>query len=111
MSQTLIVARMVPDSASAVAQLFAESDRTPLPHLIGVRRRTLFSFHELYFHLIEARDDLGRNLYAARQNPLFVELNENLSRHITPYSPTWREPRDAMATEFYSWRSDDGHSS
>jgi cyclase len=106
MSQTLIVARMDPDRAPAVADLFTESDNTALPYLVGVTRRTLFSFHDLYFHLIEAGEDLARNLYAARQNPLFVELNEKLSQHITPYSPAWREPRDAMATAFYSWQSD-----
>jgi cyclase len=103
MSRTLIVARMDPGRAADVAKLFADSDDTELPHLIGVTRRTLFSFHELYFHLVEASDQLTENLYDARQNPLYGRLNEELSHVITPYSPTWREPKDAMATPFYSW--------
>lgn len=106
MSRTLIVARMEPGDADEVARLFGESDETELPHLIGVSRRTLFAYHGLYFHLVEAGDDLGRNLGAARDNPLYADLNDKLSKHIKPYLPTWREPRDAMAAPFYSWRAD-----
>ena len=106
MSRTLIVARMDPNDAGTVARLFAESDDTELPHLIGVTRRTLFEFHGLYFHLVEAGGDLGANLSAARDNPLYAGLNESLSHHIQPYSPTWREPRDAMAKPFYSWQAE-----
>jgi cyclase len=103
-SRTLIVARMDPAMAPSVAKLFAESDRTELPHLIGVTRRTLFTYHNLYFHLVEAGDDLAGNLRATRQNPLYAELNKKLSQFITPYSPSWREPGDAMAAPFYSWQ-------
>jgi cyclase len=104
MSRTLIVARMDPAQAPSVAKLFEESDSTELPHLIGVSRRTLFTFHDLYFHLVEAGDELRQNLYAARQNPLYSDLNEKLGHYVTPYSPRWREPKDAMATPFYSWQ-------
>lgn len=104
MSRTLIVARMDPAHAPNVAKLFEESDSTELPHLIGVSRRTLFTFHDLYFHLVEAGDDLPQRLQAARGNPLYADLNQKLSQYITPYSPDWREPKDAMAAAFYSWR-------
>jgi cyclase len=107
MSRTLIVARLDPAHAPMVAKLFEESDGTRLPHSIGVRRRTLFTFHDLYFHLVEAGDDLARRLSDARRDPLYTELNDKLSQYITPYSATWREPKDAMATPFYSWRADD----
>lgn len=103
MSRTLIVARMDPAQAPSVARLFAESDSTELPHLLGVSRRSLFRFHDLYFHLVEAGDDLPRRLDAARENPLYADLNRELSQHITPYSPDWRGPRDAMADQFYAW--------
>jgi len=105
MTRTLIVARMDAARAPEVARLFEESDSTELPHLIGVSQRSLFSFHDLYFHLIEAGDDLRTRLHAARTNPLYSELNEQLSEFIKPYSPDWRGPADAMARSFYSWQA------
>jgi cyclase len=104
--RTLIVARMDPAEADGVARIFADSDATDLPQLIGVTRRTLFRFHDLYFHLVEAGDDITGNLYRARGHALYQEINERLSRHIRPYDPNWREPTDAMATPFYVWEAD-----
>ena len=103
MHRTLIVARMDPADAEAVAQVFAESDATELPHLIGVSRRTLFNFHDLYFHLVEADADITPDLYKARSHPLYGQINTALSRYISPYDPDWSEPKDAMATPFYTW--------
>jgi cyclase len=103
MHQTLIVARMEPGQADAVAELFAESDATELPHLIGVTRRTLFRFHDLYFHLVQAGGDVTPNLYRARSHPLYTELSERLTHHLRPYDPDWKEPKDAMAEPFYVW--------
>ena len=103
MARTLIVARMEPSEADAVARIFAESDETELPHRIGVTRRTLFRFHDLYFHLVEADDDITPNLYQARKSELYQDINTKLASHIRPYDPNWKEPKDAMAQAFYSW--------
>lgn len=111
MDRTLIVARMRPEDEEAVAKIFAESDSSELPYMIGARRRTLFRFHELYMHLVEADTDITPNLYKARSHPLYHDINTKLGAYISPYDPNWREPRDAMATPFYTWRSerDGGH--
>ena len=85
MHRTLIVARMDPGDADAVASAFAESDATELPHLIGVSRRTLFRFHRLYFHLVEADEDISPRLYEARGHPLYRDLNAKLGELISPY--------------------------
>jgi cyclase len=106
MHRTLIVARMDPLESDSVAGIFAESDASDLPHMIGVSRRTLFRFHDLYFHLVEADGDIGPNLYRARSHPLYQKINTRLSQHIRPYDPNWAEPRDAMATPFYTWSKD-----
>lgn len=105
MHRTLIVARMEPGEAGEVAKIFADSDATDLPKLVGVSRRTLFRFHDLYFHLVEADDDISPNLYKARSHPLYGEINERLSHHIRPYDPNWQEPKDAMASPFYVWEA------
>jgi cyclase len=95
---------MSPDDAAAVAEIFGESDAGDLPHLVGVSRRDLFHFHGLYFHLIESDCDVDAALPAVRANPLFADVNARLGRYISPFEPeTWREPRDAMARQFYSW--------
>lgn len=102
--RTLIVARMDHDDADAVAELFAKSDGSDLPHLIGAKRRTLFRFHGLYFHLVEADKDIAPNLYKARSHPLYKEINEGLAEYMTPYDPNWKEPKDSMAEPFYTWQ-------
>ncbi|WP_105973313.1 TcmI family type II polyketide cyclase [Streptomyces geranii] len=101
--RTLIVARMDHDDAEKVAALFAESDATELPHMIGVQRRTLFRFHGLYFHLVEAEQPINGDLYRARTHPLYEDINTRLQEFMTPYSPSWREPKDSMAESFYTW--------
>ncbi|MGW2255602.1 TcmI family type II polyketide cyclase [Kitasatospora sp. NPDC001660] len=108
MHRTLIVARMDLADAEGVAQVFADSDSTELPHLVGVSRRTLFAFHNLYFHLVEAEQDIAPNLYRARSHPRYQEINTRLGEFISPFDPNWREPRDAMAVPFYSWTPDGG---
>ena len=78
MHRTLIVARMDPKDSESVATVFEESDSTDLPHVIGVARRTLFSFHDLYFHLVEADQDISPHLYRARSHPLYLADTEGL---------------------------------
>lgn len=102
--RTLIVARMNPDDALSVARIFRESDAGELPHLVGVHRRDLFHFHDLYFHLVESSGDLEAALSSVQPNPLFSEVSTKLAEYISPFEPaTWRGPRDAMAQPFYSW--------
>jgi cyclase len=101
--RTLIVARLDPRHHAEVARLFGESDAGELPHLVGVTRRTLYSFHNLYFHYIEADGPVGPRLRDLRDKPIFAGLNEALAQYVLPYSPDWQEPRDAMATSFYDW--------
>lgn len=108
MHRTLIVARMDVCDSAAIAEVFAESDATDLPHLIGVSRRMLFTFHDLYFHLVEAPQDISPNLYKARSHPLYSDINTKLGRFISPYDPNWKEPKDAMAAPFYTWTAEDG---
>ncbi|MEV7467851.1 TcmI family type II polyketide cyclase [Streptomyces kronopolitis] len=108
MHRTLIVARMNPDDAEGVARVFADSDGTELPHMVGVSRRTLFAFHGLYFHLVEANEDIAANLYKARSHPLYDEINTRLGAFMTPFDPNWQEPKDAMAVPFYSWSPTEG---
>lgn len=106
MEKTLIVARMLPGSERDIAGVFAASDATELPRRIGVQSRTLFRFHDLYMHLIEAEQPLNGAVDGQREDPLFREVSQNLAPFVSAYDPqTWRVPSDAMAKAFYSWQS------
>jgi cyclase len=108
MDRTLIVARLKTRDPSGIAEVFGQSDATELPHLVGVSRRTLFTFHDLYFHLVEAERDIMPNLEKARSHPLYADINTRLTQFVWPYDPNWKEPKDAMASPFYVWTAEQG---
>jgi cyclase len=103
--RTLIVARMRPESADRIAEVFAASDEGELPGLIGVSGRSLFHFgDDLYLHLVEADTPPDRQVARHQDHPEFRGISERLKPFVLPYDPeTWREPKDAMAQEFYRW--------
>jgi cyclase len=105
MHSTLIVARMLPQSAEEVARIFGEFDRTDMPDLMGTRRRELFSYNGLYFHLQDFDSEAGGSaIEETKTHPLFVQVSADLKPYIEAYNPaTWRSPKDAMATRFYHW--------
>ena len=103
----VIVARIKPGSEQAVARIFAESDATELPHLTGVRHRSLFVLDDVYIHLVETDDDFATAVDSVRDHELFKDISRKLDQYIRPYNPeTWRSPKDAQAGEFYSWDAD-----
>ncbi|MFB9237810.1 TcmI family type II polyketide cyclase [Plantactinospora siamensis] len=103
MHHALIVARIAPGAAERVAEIFAESDRTELPRVVGVRHRSLYQLGDLYLHLLvtdePATDAVGRGT----EHPEFARVSQRLRPYISPYLPTWQSPRDAMARCFYHW--------
>lgn len=107
MHSTLIVARMEPSSATEVARLFGEFDGTEMPNLMGTRRRQLFFYHGLYFHLQDfSADNGGSRIEEARTDSRFVQISADLKPFIEAYDPvTWKSPSDAMATRFYHWEA------
>ncbi len=102
---TLIVARMDLASAGEVAGLFREFDTTEMPHRMGTRRRQLFHYRGLYFHLQDFdADNGGERIEEAKTDSRFVRISEDLKPFIEAYDPkTWRSPADAMAERFYDW--------
>ena len=104
MRRGVIVAKIKPGSEDAVAEIFAESDRSELPEIVGVKHRSLFILEDIYIHLVELEDDFDEKVADVRDHPLFKEISRKLDDHIIPYNPeTWKSPKDATAREFYSW--------
>ncbi|MEV7341333.1 TcmI family type II polyketide cyclase [Streptomyces sp. NPDC093544] len=108
MYRSLIVARMLPDAAPDIADIFGRSDRdSDLPKTIGVRSRTLFQFGGVYLHLVEGVEPVEAAVTRNRKHPEFRRISEELGPFVAAYDPeTWREPKDAMAHEFYRWERD-----
>ena len=103
-----IIAKIKPGSEEEVAKIFADSDKTDLPELAGVRHRSLFVLDDVYVHYVEMDDDFQEKVDEIRNHPLFQEISRRLDDHITPYNPeTWKSPKDAQAREFYIWDADD----
>ena len=107
MHSNLILAKMDSRSSADVARLFGAFDETDMPHRMGTRRRQLFMFNGLYFHLQDFDDDNGGELIEqAKADPRFVRISQDLKPFIDAYDPaTWRSPADAMARRFYTWES------
>jgi cyclase len=107
MHSTLIVARMAPRDSAEVAALFKAFDDTDMPHRMGTRRRQLFSYRGLYFHLQDFdTEDGGERIEEAKTDPRFVRISDDLKPFIEAYDPkTWRSPSDAMAERFYHWEA------
>lgn len=105
MHSTLIVARMDPGSAGDVAALFREFDDSDMPGRMGTRRRQLFHYRGLYFHLQDFDEDNGgERIEDAKNDPRFARISDDLKPFIEAYDPkTWRSPADAMASRFYHW--------
>jgi cyclase len=109
MHSTLIVARMEPGSADQVATLFGDFDAGDMPARMGTRRRELFHYRGLYFHLQDFDGEEGPEaIQDARTEPAFVQISADLKAFIQAYDPaTWRSPKDAMATRFYHWSAEE----
>jgi hypothetical protein len=103
MHTTLIVTHFVPGSEEKIAQLFAESDGTELPELIGVQRRRLYTTHDVYIHLVEADRPIAEGLAQHRGNPLFQQLSKDLDEFIVPFEGKWGSVHQASARKFYHW--------
>jgi cyclase len=100
----VIVAKIKPGCADKVAAIFAESDASDLPKLVGVRHRSLFILEDIYIHYVETDADFDASVAEVRDHSLFREISKKLDPYIQPYNPaTWKSPKDATARQFYSW--------
>ncbi|MET8120021.1 TcmI family type II polyketide cyclase [Micromonospora sp. NPDC005189] len=107
MDRSLIVAKVDPTAEERVAAIFAESDASELPRLVGVRHRSLYRLHDLYVHLLETEQPAEGAVEAARGHPEFIRVSDRLRPYVSPYLSTWRSPRDAMAQCFYRFDAPD----
>ncbi|QXJ21839.1 TcmI family type II polyketide cyclase [Actinomadura graeca] len=103
MHTTLIVARFRPGSEAEIARLFAESDSTELPGIIGVQRRKLFTFHDIYIHMVEAEKAVGPAVRREHGTELFQRISKALDEHIVPFEGRWGSVDQASARQIYHW--------
>lgn len=104
--RAVMIRRIAPGDRDAVAAVFREHDRTDLPRRIGVTRRTLLTYHDLYIHLVEGDASFERALYAAGDDPGFLDISARLATLLVPYDRDRPAMRQAQAEEFYHWSDD-----
>lgn len=103
MYRSVIVAKIEPAAEHDVMAIWAESDRTELPHIAGVLHRSLYRLGDLYVHLLETDQPGARAVETARHHPEFARVSQQLGHFITPYLADWKSPQDAQAHCFYEW--------
>jgi hypothetical protein len=101
--RALMIRKMRPADAGAVAAAFADHDRTDMPVRLGLSGRTLFHYHGLYAHLVEAGHDVMGELAALRDDPAFVTVDRRVARYLEAYDPARPSMAEARARAFYDW--------
>jgi hypothetical protein len=106
---TVIVNRVADPVIPEVARLFGELDATSFPFDMGTRRRQLFSFHGVYFHIQDFERANGGELISKAwrdADPRFVQICEDLDPLVHKYDPQrWRSTADQIGTRFYHWEA------
>lgn len=102
--RALMIRRWDPTDRDRIAGIFHEHDETELPAQIGATRRTLFGFHDLYLHLIEAEDDFRERLHQAVADQRFRTVDEQLATLLVPYEADSPSMAQAQAQPFYDWK-------
>lgn len=104
---TVIVNRVQSEVIPEVARLFGELDATDFPAKMGTRRRQLFSYSGVYFHVQDFELEDGYQLIdqAWKQaDPRFIKICEELDPLVKKYDPaSWQSTADQVATRFYRW--------
>ncbi|MEB4613754.1 TcmI family type II polyketide cyclase [Leucobacter sp. M11] len=101
---SLVVAKLNTERLSEISRLFTEFDRSDMPQKMGTVRRQLFTFHDLYFHLQDFKSDTGtERIEAAKTEPEFIQISQDLRPFFEPYDPNWQSPKDSIANRFYHW--------
>jgi hypothetical protein len=106
---TVIVNRVADEVVPEVARLFGELDATDFPYRMGTRRRQLFSYQGVYFHIQDFPSENGTAVIDQawkEADPRFVKICADLDPLVKKYAPErWRSTADQIATRFYHWEA------
>lgn len=106
---TVIVNRVQDAVIPDVARLFGELDETDFPHRMGTRRRQIFSYHGVYFHIQDFESQNGNSVIDQawkEADPRFVKICADLDPLVQKYAPEkWRSIDDQIADRFYHWET------
>ena len=106
---TVIVNRVASAVIPEVARLFGELDATDFPFTMGTRRRQLFEYGGVYFHIQDFELENGYALIDQawkEADPRFIKICEELDPLVKKYDPdSWRSTADQVATRFYRWEA------
>lgn len=96
----VIIGRYQPGSEDAIADAFQRSDKTELPHILGVKSRHVWVLGDIYMHFVEGQSALPEILKEHAKDPLFKDVKAELDTYVKPLSP---ELYPGVAREIYHW--------
>lgn len=106
MHRGVIIGRMRPGAKEAdIIKAFGKSDQTELPHLAGVKHRSVFILGDIYVHLVEGDKPLGGIIPEFHQHPLFIEVKAELDQCVEPLS---LDLYPGVGRHIYSWDAEIG---
>ncbi|WTS84450.1 TcmI family type II polyketide cyclase [Streptomyces sp. NBC_00487] len=109
MHSTVIVNRVADEVIPEVARLFGELDATDFPYRMGTRRRQLFAYQGVYFHIQDFPSENGTAVIDQawkEADPRFVKICADLDPLVKKYAPErWRSTADQIAARFYHWEA------
>lgn len=108
MHTVVFIGRIAADAASSVSDLFAEFDASDLPILAGVRKRQMYTYHDLHINVLDFyRQPDGVQIEEMKTDPRVVAHQRKLNALVTPLRPdAWRSVADSAAAPFYLWKQD-----
>lgn len=99
----VIIGRHTEGSEDKIAEAFARSDATELPHLIGIESRHVWVQGEIYVHFVEGKATLPTVLKEYGQHPLFQEVKAELDQYVSLIYPEL----PPNGKQIYEWRKGD----
>lgn len=104
MTFRMIMVRLMEEGTQpALAAAFDAHDATGFPERVGVSHRSLYSYHGIYLHLVEADHDVRPALIAHRSDPKWREVDTQVTALLNPVDPRFPSMPQAQATCFYTW--------
>lgn len=104
MTFRMIMVRLMEEGTQpALAAAFSRHDATGFGEQIGVAHRSLYSYHGIYLHLVEAESDLRPVLASQRDNPVWRTVDKEVTSLLSPVDPRFPSMPQAQASCFYTW--------
>ncbi|MBI3898407.1 MAG: TcmI family type II polyketide cyclase [Gammaproteobacteria bacterium] len=99
-SRGLAILRLKPGTEEQVINAFAESDKTDLPWLAGMKRRSIWVLDDLFVHYVESERPMKDVIEHFRTHPLYMDVKSKVDQCVEPLADR------RLAREIYRWEAE-----